>query len=177
MTNFEMVEKLKEKANVSYEEAKEALERNNWDLLDAMVYLEQQGKVKHKAEAEYSTRQEASDADERQRERARRNHNTKINGFFQKVQDVLVSGFQRNLNISYQDNTVLSIPLTILIIILLLLFKSIPFVLVIGLIAYLCGVRFSITNKSNQQDQAAAARAKEAKVSRDETINSNKEDF
>jgi hypothetical protein len=175
MTNFEMVEKLREKANVSYEEAKEALERNNWDLLDAMVYLEQQGKVNHKGEAEYSTRQERSDAEESKEKRSKKNHNENLNSFFQKVQDVVVRGFQRSFNISYKENTVLTIPLTILVIILLLVFKAIPFLLVVALISYLCGVRFSISNKSNKQDQAAAARAKEAQVSRDETINSNHE--
>lgn len=40
MDNFEKVEKLREKANVSYEEAKQALENCNWDILDAMIYLE-----------------------------------------------------------------------------------------------------------------------------------------
>ena len=45
MDNFEKVEKLREHANVSYEEAKQALENSNWDILDAMIYLEQSGKV------------------------------------------------------------------------------------------------------------------------------------
>ncbi|NLO13382.1 MAG: ubiquitin, partial [Clostridiales bacterium] len=44
MDHFEMVEKLRQKANVSYEEAKAALEHSEWDLLDALVYLESQGK-------------------------------------------------------------------------------------------------------------------------------------
>ena len=46
MDNFEKVEKLRQHANVSYEEAKEALERSDWDILDAMIYLEKTGKVK-----------------------------------------------------------------------------------------------------------------------------------
>lgn len=55
MEQFEKVEKLRQKANVSYEEAKNALEQNNWDLLDAMVYLEQLGKVKAPNNSSYST--------------------------------------------------------------------------------------------------------------------------
>ena len=46
MEQLEKVEKLRQRANVTYEEAKQALEACNWDLLDAMVYLEKQGKVK-----------------------------------------------------------------------------------------------------------------------------------
>lgn len=45
MATFENVEKLRERANVSYEEAKAALEASGDDLLDAMIYLETQGKV------------------------------------------------------------------------------------------------------------------------------------
>ncbi len=50
MSEFEMVEKIREKANVSYAEAKQALEATDWNLLEAMVLLEQEGKVAHKAE-------------------------------------------------------------------------------------------------------------------------------
>ena len=46
MDNLEKVEKLREKTGVSYEEAKEALEANNYDVLDAIIYLEKKGKVK-----------------------------------------------------------------------------------------------------------------------------------
>ena len=40
MEHFEMVEKLRQKANVSYEEAKDALEKCDWDMLDALVLLD-----------------------------------------------------------------------------------------------------------------------------------------
>ena len=46
MERMEKVERLREKANVSYEEARAALEAAGDDLLDAMVLLEKQGKVK-----------------------------------------------------------------------------------------------------------------------------------
>jgi len=63
MTHFEMVEKLREKANVSYEEAKAALEKADWDLLDAMLILEKQGRVggsgdKSDGAGEYTTKRE-----------------------------------------------------------------------------------------------------------------------
>ncbi|MEF9972912.1 MAG: ubiquitin [Clostridia bacterium] len=57
MTNFEMVERLRAKANITYEEAKEALEKSHWDLLEAMVLLEKEGKVDARA-ASYTTREE-----------------------------------------------------------------------------------------------------------------------
>ena len=45
MTELEKVEKLREKANVTFSEAKEALDAANGDILDALIYLENQGKA------------------------------------------------------------------------------------------------------------------------------------
>ena len=45
MTELEKVEKLREKANVTFAEAKEALDKSNGDILDALIYLESQGKA------------------------------------------------------------------------------------------------------------------------------------
>lgn len=45
MEDYKLVEKLKNEANISYEEAKIALEQSSWDILDAFVYLEEMGKV------------------------------------------------------------------------------------------------------------------------------------
>ena len=63
MTNFEMVETLREKANVSYEEAKAALEASNWDLLDAILLLESEGKIAPETST-YSTRTEEATPEE-----------------------------------------------------------------------------------------------------------------
>jgi len=46
LNTFEQIEKLRSIADISYEEAKNALEAANGNLLDAVVYLEKQGKVK-----------------------------------------------------------------------------------------------------------------------------------
>lgn len=45
MANLELVEKLRERAKVTYDEAKEALEACGDDLLEAVIYLEKKGKV------------------------------------------------------------------------------------------------------------------------------------
>ncbi|MDP4152758.1 MAG: ubiquitin [Bacillota bacterium] len=46
MTNLEQAEKLREKVNVTYDEAKAALEATGGDLLEALIYLERNGKVR-----------------------------------------------------------------------------------------------------------------------------------
>lgn len=45
--SLEQIELLKERANVSYGEAKEVLEKCNGDVLEALIYLEGQSKVKN----------------------------------------------------------------------------------------------------------------------------------
>lgn len=54
---LEQVEKLREKANVSYEEAKAVLERNNGDLLEALIELERRGKSDTAAQGGFYTTQ------------------------------------------------------------------------------------------------------------------------
>lgn len=46
MDHFDMVEKLREKAKVSYMQAKEALEKSGWDMTEAIVLLERDGLLK-----------------------------------------------------------------------------------------------------------------------------------
>ena len=41
-----MIKRLMEKAEITTEEAVEVLERCNWDLLDAIIYLERRGKLR-----------------------------------------------------------------------------------------------------------------------------------
>lgn len=43
--NLEQIEMLKARANVSYQEAKEILEKCNYDVVDALIELEKQSKV------------------------------------------------------------------------------------------------------------------------------------
>ena len=42
---LEQVERLREKADVSYAQAKEALEYSGGNLLDALIYLEEKGAI------------------------------------------------------------------------------------------------------------------------------------
>lgn len=40
MTNTEMIDKIVQKSGITREQAEDALAKNNWDLLDAMIYVE-----------------------------------------------------------------------------------------------------------------------------------------
>ena len=55
MDEFEKIEKLRARANVTYEEAKAALAEANGDLLDAMIVLEKEGRVAKPEQQVHST--------------------------------------------------------------------------------------------------------------------------
>lgn len=55
---LEQVERLREKADVSYGQAKAALEYSGGNLLDALIYLEEQGVIPRPEDAYYSTKNE-----------------------------------------------------------------------------------------------------------------------
>lgn len=65
MDNLEKVEKIREKTGVSYEDAKGALEACDYDVLDAIVYLEKLDKIKAPAVSSYTTGNEAFENSER----------------------------------------------------------------------------------------------------------------
>lgn len=58
---LEQVGKLKDFADVSFADAKAALEACDGDLLDALVWLEQEGKIPSSGTASYSTREDSGD--------------------------------------------------------------------------------------------------------------------
>lgn len=45
MEHIDMMEKLREKSGISLGEAKDVLERADWDMLEALVILEKEGKI------------------------------------------------------------------------------------------------------------------------------------
>lgn len=56
---LELVERLREKASVSYKQAKQALEYSGGNLLDALIYLEETGAIPREEGAYFSTKSEA----------------------------------------------------------------------------------------------------------------------
>jgi hypothetical protein len=63
MATLEQVEKLCTMANISYEEAKAALDASNGDLLEAIIYLERQGKVHAPTGGGYYSSEKIKDAE------------------------------------------------------------------------------------------------------------------
>ncbi|WP_019850225.1 UBA/TS-N domain protein [Desulfitobacterium sp. PCE1] len=62
MTPLEKVEKLCSMGNITFEEAKAALDAANGDLLDAIIYLEKQGKIHAPSSGGYYSSEKTVDA-------------------------------------------------------------------------------------------------------------------
>ena len=156
MDHFELVEKLRERANVSYEDAKRALEASNWDLLDAMVLLENEGRIQSEENPAFTTRREPRPQHVYTDDSAR--------GILRRLVDMLVLLINRaskiDIIVSRYGKTVMALPL--IAVILLVLFApwmTIP----VMLIALFFGFRYAfrgegISDKVNQaMDRVADA--------------------
>ncbi|MBR2401880.1 MAG: UBA/TS-N domain protein [Lachnospiraceae bacterium] len=140
MENFEKVEALREKANVSFEDAKEAMEACNYDMLDAMIYLEKQGKVNVGSTASYTT---FSGTDTSQEfEQAQRSYEdscqrTSIGEVISKFGKWCGRVIQKSLEIDFcvtkNENLLLKVPVLVLVLALLIAFGLITILLVVGL--------------------------------------------
>lgn len=147
MEQLEKVEKLRERAKVSYEEAKEALEACNWDLLDAMVYLEKNGKVKGPEQETYSTNYEeqpqyvsVKDKVQEQKEAS--------DGFFKKMGKLFGLLWKKCLDNSFcvrrKEEEVIKIPVWALVLALFIAWKPVAVILIAALFF---GCRYSFCGK------------------------------
>lgn len=108
--SLELIEMLRERANISYEEAKEALEKCNNDVVEALIYLEKQDKIK-------TPPKEAPDQ----------------SGFFATMKKLVKTCNITKLIISKNGNIIIDLPLTIVILVTIIMAP----LTVIGLLAAL----------------------------------------
>ena len=154
MDHFEMVEKLRQAANVSYEEAKDALEKSNWDLLDAMVSLEKNGKIRKDAgyQEEFKTKtEEESNKEDREARTARQKE--AVNGFFQGIGRFIQAGNEIFLDIRYKGEPLVSLPLTVIVLLAILISPILPMILIIAFISLFFNVRYTLTDRRKEADK------------------------
>ena len=138
MTNLEMVELLRDKAGITYEEAKEVLEQTNWDPLEAVLLLEKQGRTPPGGGA-YST----EDAREESQPHARKGHKgakRAANRLGRTIHKLVHAGNANHFVITRRGDELLSLPVTAFALILVFTFWFSLIALVIGLF---CGLRYS----------------------------------
>lgn len=132
MDQLDKVEKLREKANVTYEEAKEALEASNWDILDAMVYLERAGKINGHQGRTYSTQYEEPDHFEQytRTNTDRPTFGESCSHFFKWLGKIIGKSTSNYFEIERHNEIIFSIPI-LLFVLLLLIFNALSVILLI----------------------------------------------
>jgi len=154
MTNFEMVETLREKANVSYEEAKAALEASNWDLLDAILLLESEGKIAPETTS-YSTRAEELPPPEEPRKH--RGFHDGMRWLARAFGKLLRIGNTNQLSVSRNNKELFSLPVTVFAVLLLC---SVWTILIAMFISLFFGVRYAFRGPDLGKDSINSVMSK-----------------
>lgn len=164
MDRITMVEELRQKTGISYEQARQELEAANWDLLEALVRLERAGKMDNKQE-------------EKKMEQATKQSGThQAEGLLKKginwLMQLLDAGNRSHFIVRKEDRQVLEVPVTVAVLLLLVLHWILFPVLLVGLIL---GYRYSY--RGRKENEAIARDVKEAEVAAEQinhhhTVNS-----
>lgn len=172
MTRLEMVEKIREKTGVTYDEARTALENANWDMLDAIVTLEHKNGRAQEAQSEPNpTVETVRDSVSMPRKRVVRRASASevgdkvatvvrwIGTFIQKIDETCVE-------VSRKDETLFTV--SVLFVIMLFILKWwVPVLLVVA--SLFTGYRYRITGNSviaraaNAASSKASSKAEEIK--------------
>ena len=151
MVEFEKVEKLVQKANVSYEDAKNALEAANGDMLDAIIALEKAGKVN--SQASFTTTSPESSPYKDVPAVVDQTNKTEGKSFFKDLGAAIKRGFRYTVDNSVRvvrnDVEVIKLPLWISIIAMLAAWELLLIVIVISLF-FDC--RYSVVGKDNANE-------------------------
>ena len=152
MDNLEKVEKLRERANVSYEEAKAALEQSDWDLLDAMVKLEKSGKTAGPRQSDFRTSAETQEDYVAVKDKVMEQQNKKVH-VGRTLGDVFRSFFRvcrdNAFCVNRAGEQVFRLPLIAMLVILLFTWKILIPVMIIALFF---GFRYSFEGKDELKD-------------------------
>lgn len=145
MATLEKVEKLREKANITYDEAKAALDANGDDLLDAIIFLERQGKVKPPENDGYYNSRSHAEA-EKENIKAKEDISRHGKSFFALVGrlfkwcgKIIVRCNQNIFEVRKNDRVAFTIPVAVLA--LLLIFAS-SFVIPLMIIGFFFNYRY-----------------------------------
>lgn len=160
MATIEQVEQLRKRAHVSYQDAKEALEACNDDILEALIYLEKQGKVQPPKEGGHFSTQRNTPPPPPPREIPldRENIHSLLRRFVEWVGKWIRKGNRNYFVVLRKKERLFSLPLTIFIIALILLFEPFLVFLVFGL---LIGFRYQFQGPDIRDHSSYSTSSKE----------------
>ena len=154
MDRLEKVEKLRERANVTYEEAKAALDQAEDDLLEAMVLLEKQGKTRRPEQSTYSTSSEEQKEYIRVQEKVEEQEKSapslsRTVGKAVKLLVKLITG--TSFRVTGKEKTIFAMPTWVAALILLFTWRM---ALPVMIIALFFGIRYSFEGLDEETQEA-----------------------
>ncbi|MGC5814129.1 ubiquitin [Clostridium perfringens] len=172
MEKLKLVDKLKNKANISYEEAKDALEKSNWDMLEAMLYLEVHGKVEKPSLSIFYTNESKKSYNENGeevnlKEDTNENNFENKNGFegvFEAICKAIDTCNNIFIEIIRNSRVILKIPFTVLIVLLFFAFWIVIPLMIIGLFF---NMEFLVSSKKIYVDKINKVFKETSKVVKD----------
>ena len=144
MDHFEMAEKLSQKAGVTFEEAKQALENSDWDMLDAMVMLEKTGIAPHApaGDGNYTTQPEPAPAPVPKQATGKQEFVSVMQKLWNFICKLFRKGNTNNFVVSRHNEEIVTMPITVLALLVLIIWPASIILLIIGLF---CGLRYRFT--------------------------------
>src|SRR5690554_260084 len=143
MIDFEQVQKLQKLTNISYEEAKKALEETNGDMLEAVINLEKQNRIKAPdSGGYYNSCGENQRTNGRGRSNSRHKKTTHANGssfgdqvtaFFKWCGKIIHKGNINSFEVFKDNHSIMTLPLTALAVLLIFAFWIVTPLIVLGL--------------------------------------------
>lgn len=146
MDKENLILELIEKTNISYDEAKEALENTEWDILESIVYLEKIGRINGSGNGEFYTNKYYKayetntsilnlNKDEENQEEFKNSKDNQNDGnkFFEWICNIIDIGNNTWIEFSKSKNELFKIPITVLVVLTFFMFGTIIPLIVITL--------------------------------------------
>ena len=150
---LEQVERLREKAAVSYGQAKAALEYSGGNLLDALIYLEERGVIPRPEDAYYSTKGEAPPPPPTQElplpvepAAGKKRRRSRLRRLMRRLRSILLDN---ELEIWRREQPITAIPMLLLTVILIFFFWIALPLMLLGL--FFC-FRYQVTGPDLEDD-------------------------
>jgi hypothetical protein len=143
MVTLEQVEKLREKANISYDEAKATLEKTNGDILEAIILLERENRIPApEGGGYYSSKGEQQTFKDSRQDKKFKGESRKddsasfrelLGRFFRWCGKILEKGNRNSFEVKKDGEKIITVPVTVLAVLLIFTFWITVPLIIIGL--------------------------------------------
>ena len=159
MDKLEKVEKLREKTGVTYEDAKAALEACDYDMLDAIIYLEKLDKIKKPDVDKYTEFDKAQE--DYKKDCSKKTLGNAVDGFMGVLKNLLKKSIDTKFEVVRYEETVINVPVLVLVIALIFAFWVVLPLLIVGMFFdfkyHFAGINSVNVNINEMCDKAADA--------------------